>query len=123
VQFHRDISESINIISAYGPEGIRVSDRLLIPPCIITTSTVIEHWETDDVSELSQDNVQELMELNPELIILGSGETLRFPPAEVGHAINSKGIGFEVMDTAAACRTYNLLAHEGRSIAVALLRG
>jgi len=122
VQFHRDISESINIISAFGVAGIRVADRVFMPPCVITPSTLIENWTSNGIAQLSSDDLQPVMELQPELIILGSGGTLSFPSPDVTKAVNSLGIGFEVMDTAAACRTYNVLAHEGRSLAVALLK-
>ena len=123
MQIHRDTSDSINIIRAFGDDGIRVSEKMFAPPCVITLSTIIEQWAVVSVAELSPDQLEPIIALEPELIILGSGSSLRFPSHEVNKTAHGKGIGFEVMDTAAGCRTYNLLAHEGRNVALALLPG
>ena len=121
MQFHRDTSDSINIIGAFGTEGIRVGDGLVVPPSVIAVSVIIENWAVTCVMELSADQMMPIIELEPELIVLGSGSHLTFPSPEIGKMVNQRGIGFEVMDTAAGCRTYNVLAHEGRKVALALL--
>jgi uncharacterized protein len=62
-----------------------------------------------------------LAQTGVELVLLGSGQRLRFPPAGHLQALIRRGIGLETMDTAAACRTYNILASEGRKVLAALL--
>jgi uncharacterized protein len=61
--------------------------------------------------------------LKPEVVVLGTGAAQRFPPPELARALAATGVGVEVMDTRAACRTYNILASEGRKVAAAVLIG
>lgn len=121
MQFHRDISDNVNIIRAHGSDGIRIDDKLFSLPCVVAISTIIENWITVGIDGLDADMLKPVIDLEPELIILGSGPVLKFPSAKIGATVNQLGIGFEVMDTAAGCRTYNLLAHEGRNVALALV--
>lgn len=121
MQFHRDTSDSINIIRAFDDTVIRVGESLLKPPCVIAVSEIIEQWTVGDIAGLRPDQLEPIIALEPELIILGSGSSLKFPSHDVIKIAHAKGIGLEVMDTAAGCRTYNLLAHEGRNVALALL--
>jgi len=121
MQFHRDASDGINIISAFSSDGLHVNNKVLATPCVIAIATIIETWQVGDVADLSANDFQPLLELQPELIILGTGKQLQFPQNCVIEAVNQAGIGFEVMDTAAGCRTYNVLAHEGRKVALGLL--
>lgn len=123
MQFHRDNSAGINIIRAFGTDGVRIDDRLFALPCVISISTIIEDWSVSAVADIDTSHLEPVIGLEPELIILGTGEIHRFPSAQVAAAINHHGIGFEVMDSAAGCRTYNLLAHEGRNVALALAAG
>ena len=73
------------------------------------------------MDSLSSEGLEKLKNLGTEIILLGTGKTLRFPPREVLKSFFQAGIGLEVMDTQAACRTYNILAGEGRYIAAALI--
>jgi uncharacterized protein len=70
---------------------------------------------------MSIDDFAVVLEQRPELLLLGSGPGQLFPPAELGMQIMQAGIGFEVMDTRAACRTFNVLVGEGRRVMAALL--
>lgn len=74
-----------------------------------------------DVQSLATTDIAGLIALKPELVLLGTGSALRFPHASVMGALAEAGIGMEVMDTQAACRTYNILTEEGRSVAAALI--
>ena len=121
MQIHRDTSDSINIIRALGADGVHVGQKLLTLPCVIAVATIIERWAVSSVAALSPDQLQPVIDLDPELIILGSGSSIEFPLPSINKFIHQRNIGFEVMDTAAGCRTYNLLAHEGRNVALALL--
>jgi len=88
---------------------------------IITPETVVENWQPTHPSELQPEHMQQLLEFQPEIVLLGTGRQLRFPASEIGQACYQAGAGFEVMDTGAACRTYNILAAEGRRVVAALL--
>ncbi len=121
MQFHRDTTGEINVITGYGAEGVRVGTAIISRSCIVTPDSLIEDWAADDVLTLTMAQLDVAAALEPELILLGSGRRLRFPPSEVTRAVTALGVGLEVMDTAAACRTYNVLAHEGRHVVAALI--
>lgn len=123
MQFHRDSSEGINLVTGYGKDGLVVGEQLLVPPCVITLTGLIADWRPGAAASLTAQDLEPVIALAPEVILLGCGDTLVFPSPQVGAGVNRHGIGFEVMTTAAACRTYNVLAHEGRRVALALLAG
>ena len=109
------------LIEAYGPEGIRVGGRLLTTGLILTPERMIEDWGPSEPAGLDSAHLQALIELEPEVILLGTGPVQVFPEASVYLRVLELGIGFEIMDTGAACRTYNILTSEGRRVAAALL--
>ena len=78
-------------------------------------------WQCESFEDLTARHFEQLAELRTELVIFGSGERLRFPSAALTRSLIECQIGLESMDTQAACRTYNILAGEGRHVAVALL--
>ena len=82
---------------------------------------ILENWPVAHVRALAAADVAGLIALKPELVLLGTGQALRFPHGSVLGALAAAGIGMEVMDTQAACRTYNILTEEGRNVAAALI--
>ncbi len=88
---------------------------------IVMPDRVIPEWSPGCFDDLSDQDFQQLVDLEPEIIILGTGKKQRFPSPALYTSIMVKGIGFEIMDTAAACRTYNILMSEGRRIVAALM--
>jgi len=88
---------------------------------IVTPEQIIESWLEQEQDELSPEHMQAVLALDPEIIILGTGSRLQFPANSVIEQCHAAGVGVEVMDTGAACRTYNILAGEGRRVAAALL--
>lgn len=88
---------------------------------IMLPNRLIRDWPPQSTLELNSTHFQILFELDPEVVLLGTGKTLVFPEMETMAGFMEKGIGFEVMDNAAACRTYNILVNEGRQVAVAML--
>jgi uncharacterized protein len=108
-------------IEAYGPEGIRVAGRTFRRGFILTPARLLEGWGPGSAADLCQDHLDPLIELNPELILLGTGAAQVFPETSVYVRVHALGIGFEVMDTGAACRTFNILMAEGRRVAAGLL--
>jgi uncharacterized protein len=93
-----------------------VNERKLQRSFIISPRTLIEDWPVTDVTALAPGDLQPLLELEPELVLLGGGATQAFPPPATMAACLSRGIGLETMTNAAAARTFNVLASEGRRV-------
>ena len=93
-----------------------VNERKLERSFIISPRTLIESWPVTDVAALAPGDLQPLLELEPELILLGGGAAQAFPPPATMAACLSRGIGLETMTNAAAARTFNVLASEGRRV-------
>jgi len=96
--------------------GVQVYRRSIA----LTSDTVIGEWSNKPVAQLREPDFAELLEKNPELIVLGTGPSNVIPPRELIFALARRGIGLEFMDTAAAARTFNVVAGEGRSVAAVL---
>ncbi len=88
---------------------------------IISRSLLVTDWPVSSFEQLDAVAMEAVSRLAPELIILGTGSRLQFPNAEITRPVHEAGIGLEVMDTAAACRTFNLLAGDGRQVTAALI--
>ncbi len=87
----------------------------------IRTDGSIKSWAPQLNSEFKPEHFLSFTEANPEIVLFGTGQHLRFPPQECLAIIQQQNIGYEVMDTAAACRTFNVLAAEGRDVILAML--
>lgn len=109
-----------NFIRAYSQTEIRIGENVVHGSCIVTADRVRE-WSPQSAQAISLADLEPLLELTPEIIVLGTGETQQFPDTAVLGAVLSRGIGIEVMTTGAACRTYNVLVSEDRNVAVGLL--
>ena len=101
----------------------KVNERTLTASFVLAPNKLIEGWSVRDVRALRVDDLEPLWALEPELILLGSGATQAFPPAETMAACLSRGIGLETMTTAAAARTFNVLASEGRRVVAGFVLG
>ena len=93
-----------------------VNERTIERSFVIAPESLVEDWPVVDAKAMQAEDLAPMFALTPELIVLGTGPTQRFPSAAVMHACLSRGIGFEVMDNAAAARTYSVLAGEGRRV-------
>jgi uncharacterized protein len=109
------------LVQAYGSEGIRVAGRTFTRGLILTPGRIIEDWGPQRIRDLDPGHLQPLIDLAPEVIVFGTGAAQVFPEPALLFQIIDHGIGFEVMDTGAACRTYNILMAEGRRVAAGLL--
>ena len=108
-------------ITGYGPDWISVNAQKFSGNLIVDAQTGPSLWPCTAFSALTQDHFDELLALKPELILFGSGPQLRFPHARLLQNLYANRVGVEVMDTPAACRTFNFLAAEGRKVVAALL--
>ncbi|MBL4647447.1 MAG: hypothetical protein JKY13_00575 [Gammaproteobacteria bacterium] len=110
-----------NIIKSYQMGKVQLGDRNLLHSAIITPQHVIDDWQITLLTELTAKHLQPIIQLQPNIFILGVGEKLCFPDMKIFSALMAQRIGLEIMDNAAACRTYNVLAVENRSVAVGLI--
>lgn len=108
-------------ISASRPGAITINQEEHTASLIITPEHLIRDWPPQCHDELTAEHFRRVVELKPVILIYGSGATQRFPAPELLAPLIQKGIGIETMDTAAACRTYNVLVSEGRNVAAALI--
>lgn len=90
--------------------------RRLTASFVLAPDTLLEDWPVTEARTLSAEHLQRVLALAPEVILLGSGATQVFPPAATLAACLGRGIGLEVMSNAAAARTFNVLAGEGRRV-------
>ncbi len=104
-----------------GADGVSalVNDRRLTRSFVLSPHALVEDWPVRDVTAMSAADLDPLIALTPELILLGSGGRQAFPPPAVMAASLSRGIGLETMTNAAAARTFNVLASEGRRVVAA----
>ena len=104
------------LLRGVSADGVLVNDTTLARSFILTPHQLVENWRPASSHELIPDDMQSLLELNPVLVILGTGIRQKFPSAAVIAACLTRGVGIEVMDNAAAARTFNVLATEGRKV-------
>jgi uncharacterized protein len=121
MQFTRENSDQANAIVACTDREVRLPGRSIAGSVIVTRDVVLEDWRPPDVDALSIGDFEALIALRPEVVLLGTGERQRLPDPALYAAFAARGIGLEVMDNRAACRTYNVLLSEFRDVAVALV--
>lgn len=109
-------------ISGYGPGWIAIGNERISHSLILNANGDRMDWDCDSFDKLSAAHFAKLTPAAPELVIFGSGSRLRFPRPQWLQPLIEAHIGIETMDTPAACRTYNILAGEGRRVVVALLQ-
>jgi uncharacterized protein len=112
---------SVQSIRGYGPGWVQVGADRLTSSVIIGSRGERIDWHCACFEDLTAAHFEQLAQLQTELVIFGSGPRLRFVAPALTRSLIERQIGMETMDTQAACRTYNILAGEGRCVAVALL--
>jgi uncharacterized protein len=121
MKLHLNTTDGLNTISAHGPGFVIVNQNRHATALIVMPDKLIAPWPAPPIETLGVADFASLMELKPELVVFGCGPSFRFPDARIMAAFSKAKIGFDVMDTPAACRTYNVLMSEGRNVAAALL--
>ena len=111
----------VQAITGYGPGWVGVGTEKLTRSVVVGSRGERVDWPGERFEDLTAAHFQTLADLGAEVVIFGSGQKIRFPQAAWLRPFIARGIGIETMDTAAACRTYNVLAQEGRHVAAALL--
>ncbi|HEX7965965.1 MAG TPA: Mth938-like domain-containing protein [Gammaproteobacteria bacterium] len=115
------IGRDTKVIRAYAPGRVNVNDALLTRSFVVAPDRLVEDWPPQRFEELTAEHLQAALALEPEILLIGTGAKQQFLPAELMAALSKSGMGLEVMDTAAACRTYNVLLSEDRKVVAAIL--
>ena len=117
----RDEQSSQPMVTSYDASHVAINRERHESSLIVTPEQVVKGWASAGFDGLSEADFAQILTLSPALVIIGTGARQRFPrPALLRPLIDAR-IGYEIMDTGSACRTYNILAAEGRAVAAALL--
>jgi len=120
MKFHLTRPDGRNLFTGYGPGYLSVNGTRHETSLIVLADRVAQ-WALDSFEALDESAFEQLAKLPVEILLLGTGTALRFPHPRLSQAVRDAGIGLEVMDTSAACRTYNILLGEDRRVGAALL--
>jgi uncharacterized protein len=121
MKLHLTTSDNQNLITGYGVNFIEINRKKYTQNLIVLADKIVEGWEVKGFTLLSEMSFDDLLELKPEVILLGTGDKHQFLHPKIFRKLTDQGIPLECMTTAAACRTYNILMSEGRNVAAALL--
>jgi len=120
MKFTLDSRSDINLIRGYAAGEVRIGERVQHAPCIVSADRLILDWRARAVAGLTSEDLEPVFALQPEIVLLGTGLRQIFPASAIKQAFAARGIGLEVMDLGAACRTYNILVQEERRVVAAL---
>jgi uncharacterized protein len=121
VKLQLETRSGVNLFTGYGAGYVMVNHVRYETHLIVLPDSIIHDWNVPGFAGLTAPHFEYLVSLKPEIVLLGTGATLRFPPPALTRCLTAARIGLEVMDTSAACRTYNILTAEGRKVLAALL--
>jgi uncharacterized protein len=121
MQVSQDAPEGVYRILGYDDAGISINAERHEHSLLLMPDHLNAQWGPASVDALAQAHLQPIHTLEPEVVLLGTGRQQRFPERSLMLSLIQAGIGLEVMDTASACRTYNLLMAEGRRVLAALI--
>ena len=121
MKIEREQAEGRNTFTGYGEGYVEVNRTRYGESLVVSGDRLVTAWPAASVEGLTADHMAAIVELKPEIVLLGTGSTFKFPDAALLAPLYKAGIGVEVMDTPAACRTYNILLGEGRNVVAALV--
>ena len=121
MRFSQDSTSGTNVIRAYQAGELQVNENRYRGAVILSASTLLAEPNIQDLAGLIGIDASRILALGPEIVLLGTGARQTFPPPSFGAQFLRAGIGFEVMDTGAACRTFNVLVGEQRRVVALLL--
>jgi uncharacterized protein len=122
LKFHLQ-TPAANVISAVGADWVRIGEAEYRQNLIVTPDDVETSWAPAGFAALTEGDYEALLRFRPELVLLGTGATQRFPHPRLLQALTRARVGVDVMDTRAACRTFNILIAEDRRAVAALVLG
>ena len=121
MKLQSDPHSGANTITGYGEGYVEINKTPYAHAVVLSSDGAISEWSAQSFGDLEAHHFSQLVDLKPELILIGTGKRQRFPKPELLKALISAKIGFEIMDSQAACRTYNILVGEGRQALLALI--
>jgi len=121
LKLQSDPHSGANTITGYGDGYVEINKTPYAHAVVLSSDGAISEWSAQSFENLEAHHFSQLIDLKPELILIGTGKRQRFPKPELLKALISAKIGFEIMDSQAACRTYNILVGEGRKVLLALI--
>ena len=119
MRFAQDSADN-NSIQAYRQGEIIINERKINRSAVVTADVIVE-WPPQHFDDITAEHLDQLADYQPEIVILGTGVRQQFPPAYFMAGLQTRGIGVEVMNTDAACRTFNVLLSEGRRVVAAMI--
>ena len=121
MRFTLDRHPTANLVTSVSPGRIRVGETSIDSSVILSAKRIIPDWPVRTSEELDLASLAPALDLGPSILVVGTGTRLVFPRGGLVAELAARGIGLEVMDTAAACRTYNILVNEERPVVAALV--
>ncbi len=121
MKFHLATAPGLNLFSGYGDGYVAVNGVRHESSLVVLPERIVDPWDAPTFDALASAHFEFLATLGVQVVLLGTGARLRFPPVSLQRIVLQTGTGLETMDAMAACRTYNILATEGRKVAAAIL--
>jgi uncharacterized protein len=121
MKLHLTTAENNHLITGYGADYIEINKQRHTRNLIVMADKLILDWHATDFANLTEAHFEQIVELKPEVVLLGTGGKHQFLQPKIMKKLTENNIPLECMTTAAACRTYNILMSEGRNVAAALL--
>jgi uncharacterized protein len=107
-------------IRGFTPGALKINNDIYTHSVIVAADTLISDWEPQTITELTAAHLEAIIAMKPAILLIGTGTTLTFPEISVYGDLINHGIGVEIMNTSAACRTYNALTAENRQVVAAI---
>lgn len=120
MKLHLTVGQGRNLITAYEQGSVRINQDLFTGHLIVTPDSIAP-WQVESFETLQAEHFAQLLAYEPEVVLFGSGDRLRFPHPRLTAALAEARVGLDVMDTHAACRSFNILMAEDRRVVLALL--
>jgi len=121
LKIEREQAEGKNLFTGYGEGWVAVNKTRYVASLVVSGDHLVADWPLTSVAEISADHLAAILELKPEIVLLGTGRAFTFPDRARLAPLYNAGLGVEIMDTPAACRTYNILMGEARNVVAALI--
>ena len=108
-------------ISSYGSRSVTVNETVFEQSLVLTAEEIHCPWQVNSLDQLSEETLAPVLDSQPAVVLLGTGDRQRFPESKLFALFGERGIGLEVMDTGALCRTFNILVAEDRAVTAAII--
>ena len=118
-----DIVDNSHRFSAYGAGSVSINEAVYRQSLVVTASEILSPWPVSSIADIDADTLAPIFATAPAVVLLGTGERQRFPEARIFALFGARGIGLEVMDNGALCRTFNILVAEDRAVTAAVILG